>query len=170
MMLLWGYAHEAWPNYDLPRPGSPEALAREEAWMDQLGDLSGELIREALNVQHIAQRDWFPPLGVIREEALFLAGHVGPPDAGLAWEEVQRQIRKVGYDPDRDPEWSHPAIAAAVKAVGWRVLCMSREDDSGRFWQWKDIYGSASKRIDQQLKPPAPGLARYEKPRELPGG
>lgn len=45
------------------------------------------------------------------------------PAAELAWREVLAAVGRYGRD--RRPEWSSPAIAEAVEAVGWRDICLS---------------------------------------------
>lgn len=44
-----------------------------------------------------------------------------------AWAEVMAAIRDVGIY--REPQWSSPAVAAAVRAFGWEVLCQTELDD-----------------------------------------
>lgn len=47
------------------------------------------------------------------------------PDPDQAWTEVRLQVAKVGVY--REPSFSHPAIAQAVLAIGWREICASTE-------------------------------------------
>lgn len=57
------------------------------------------------------------------------------PLAAEAWGEVVRQISRVGRD--GQPQFSHPLIERAVKALDWRELCNSENQvaDRARFIQ-----------------------------------
>lgn len=171
MYALWGYAHEAWQNFALPEPGSDAERMRATVWHDELADLPAQAIRDALHEPDLARREWFPPLGLIRERALLAtaraAGVPLPPDTDVAWLEVGRQIRAVGHR--GSPEWSHPAVAEAVAAVGWRVLCMGDEGDPMLFRQWRDFYALAAARHRDAVTP-GPSLNGAGHLRGLPSG
>lgn len=49
------------------------------------------------------------------------------PDIAVAWGEVRRAVGTRGRD--REPEWTHPRIAGAVAAIGWRSICDSDTSD-----------------------------------------
>lgn len=51
------------------------------------------------------------------------------PDADQAWEEARRAAGSVGSY--RSPSFSHPAIAEAVKAIGWMDICQTPIDQLG---------------------------------------
>ena len=83
--------------------------------------------------QAIDTRKFFPTIGELTDIISELAN--GPDDlAETAWNEVQAEVRRVGYQPNRTfrngvwyepakPEFSSPRIAEAVSSVGWKVIC-----------------------------------------------
>ena len=65
-------------------------------------------------------------------ELLALIGtqRVGPdlvPEA--AWTEVLAEVRRVGHYRASERQFSHPLIAEAVNAIGWRDICLSESPD-----------------------------------------
>lgn len=47
------------------------------------------------------------------------------PDSDEMLAEVTRAVQRRGYQAGPPKQWSHPAVAAAVRAIGWRDLCLS---------------------------------------------
>lgn len=72
----------------------------------------------------ITECDYFPRVSVLRRAILAADPGCYLPDAAVAWAEVMTQLRESGFE---SPKFSHPAIGAAVKAIGWRNLCNSHE-------------------------------------------
>lgn len=105
------------------KPVDPAAAG---VWADMLPDVSSEDGARALRA-HIATSPHFPTIADIRRRV----GSKRSPqiDAGSAWGEVQRSISSQGRY--RNPQWSHPAIAHAVNAIGWIAICDSDTDDAG---------------------------------------
>lgn len=140
VLMLIQYAAERWPSFRLPE--TQEALdVRVLAWSDALGDLDVTAVRAAMVS---LGGEFCPALDRLRVEALRLADpDAGMPSFGDAWAEVKQEISRVGsYG---QPEWSHPAIANAVRAVGgWKTLCMMEIRDEG-VWigHWRRVYGDA---------------------------
>ncbi len=115
-----------------PREPMTEAqLALYEAY---LANYAFSVVRAAV-VRHIAQSPWFPRVS----DLLSAMAAEGTVDVDRAWAEVQRTIRSVGAY--RQPHWSHPAIAAAVEAMGWEVLCHSTspEVDRAHFFRFFEV-------------------------------
>lgn len=63
--------------------------------------------------------------------------------AEVAWSEVLREVRRVGYQPYRvfrngefmdppKPVFSSPVIAETVESVGWKLICTSDEPEEVR--------------------------------------
>lgn len=103
-----------------------------------LAPYSSDAVQTAA-LRHIAQSPWFP-----RVSDLLALIHEGDQlDSDAAWAEVQRQIRAVGYY--GQPTWSHPAIAAAVDALGWDRLCTSTQPQTDRA-HFLRFYATAQKR------------------------
>ena len=84
-----------------------------------------DTVRNAV-LRHIAQSPWFPRIS----DLLALIAEPDTVSADQAWAEVQRQIRSVGVY--GTPQWSHPAIAAAVTALGWEAVCRSTNPEADR--------------------------------------
>lgn len=101
-------------------------------------------VRDAVLI-HIQTSPWFPRISdivgrVTKHEQL---------DADEAWGEVLTQIRKVGYY--RTPEWSHPALADAIQAMGWQDLCMSDNAEADRAHFMKFYQIAQTRRREQKL-------------------
>lgn len=168
--MLWLYAHEVWPKlFELP--ASPMvADVKWQVWQDILGDLDAGLLRRAITAAASSQ---YPPSpGELRTLALRLrsieANESLAPDPDEAWAEVRKAFHRVGrYG---TPQWSHPALAAAVDAMGWEQLCDSPDGDPTTRAQFRGFYESARARI-VAAEHPMPGLARgRETPALVRGG
>lgn len=79
----------------------------------------------------------------IAEIADIIANAAAGPDdlAETAWTEVQREIKRVGYQPNRifhngdwydppKPKFSNERIAEAVESIGWKTICHGELDES----------------------------------------
>jgi len=119
-------------------PKEPMTEAQIALYEAFLMDYPGPVVRAAV-LRHIAQSPWFPRIS----ELLALIHEGDQLDADAAWAEVQRQIRTVGYY--GQPTWSHPAIAAAVDALGWDTLCRSTNPEADRA-HFLRFYALAQKR------------------------
>lgn len=115
---------------------------------------------EAVVVEHARTGAPFPPaVGVITERVLTLrerADGTYAPDPDQALAEVMAGVRQGGLnllDPKRQPkhEWSHPAVATAVRAMGWRDICLSDKPDVVRA-QFLRVYGDARVRITAERR------------------
>lgn len=149
-----------WPTV----PVQPsDADVRVRVWQHVLADIDyAEAF--AVAVEYSRTGVPFPPApGLIAERALSLREQVAgtyAPDADQAVAEVMAGIRHGGLnllDPRRDPrhEWSHPAVAAAVRAMGWRDMCMSDKPDVVRS-QFLRVYADARARhVTEQRRTPA---------------
>jgi hypothetical protein len=152
--VLWLYMAEVWPHYRVPETVE-EIELREQVWLDLLGDLEPNLVRAV--IANMATREFAPTPGQIREaadEAVARMRHEHAPDPDEAWREVRMAV---GVHIFRDgeeagPEWSHPAIADAVRAMGWRDFCNSPTDDSA-IWRahFLRFYGTAVTRHRRQV-------------------
>jgi hypothetical protein len=117
---LLAIASEAYPGRFSARE-STVAL-----WQGLLGDIAAPEAANAL-LEHIAESAMPPTISDIRRRVA--DRRVSAPAPGDAWGEVRRKIDSVGRY--RSPEWSHPAIASAVEAIGWQVLCDTPVDQAG---------------------------------------
>jgi hypothetical protein len=67
------------------------------------------------------------------------------PDRGDAWIEVNSAIKSHGRY--QSPQWSHQAVAGAVKIIGWWGLCMSENQETLRSQFWK-VYDEQRQKYD----------------------
>jgi len=107
----------SFPNF----PTKPQTVMAYHLALEDLPyDAVQAAVREALKVLK-----FFPTPAELRQivadKLLFL------PSAEEAWGEVTRQIRDVGMY--GTPRWSCGAVQAAVRAIGYRVLCLTDHDD-----------------------------------------
>lgn len=87
----------------------------------------------------IAESKWLPTVAEIRDRVAEEAVGANAPE--LAWEEVLRQVRRVGsYG---TPTFSDPCTERAVASLGWRAICDSRSDDWTRRAQFIRAYQAA---------------------------
>jgi len=97
-----------------------------DAWIEFMRDVTPEEGVPAMR-QHITESRFFPTVADIRQ--LVAKGRVEPVDVARAWEEVRRGLVRCGSY--HEPAWTSEAIGAAVRALGWREICMTREEDMG---------------------------------------
>lgn len=91
------------------------------AYCAMLADVPIDDLRRAA-VWCIANSQWFPAVSELRA-AIAETAEDRAPDADEAWNQVLREIRRVGSW--GNPEFSHSAITMAVEGVGWKDICMS---------------------------------------------
>lgn len=71
---------------------------------------------------------WLPTIADIRGEVHAAAS---PRRTGAeAWEDVRKEIGRTGYY--REPKFGDPAVAAIVRGLGWRELCLSENPAADR--------------------------------------
>lgn len=99
-----------------------------EVWHDLLSDLDADACRGAVRDLLLTAERW-PSPATVRRRVAERAGLLAP-SGGQAWGEVQTAARESGWT--GAPVWSHPAIAAAVAALGWRNICLSEMPDTMR--------------------------------------
>ena len=101
-----------------------------EAWSLMLGDLDPVLAKAAI-IKVCRESDFFPSVARIVAAARELDPGVEKlPTAAEAWEEVMRLMRD--YGPYRCPVYSCDAVRRAVRAIGWRQLCMGENVEADR--------------------------------------
>jgi hypothetical protein len=144
--MIWLYMAEVWPNYQAPPDAEAESI-RFQVWADVLGDLEAGQIRGA--IVKLAREPFPPTVGALREAVLALTGAAdgsAAPDIDQAWAEVMAGIQTYGFSAG-PPDWSHPAITAAVEAVTWRRLCL--DDNLGMLHaHFRDFYRPAAARTE----------------------
>ncbi len=156
-LLLYG--SKLWGR-QFPVPTERQDLAlTQQVWSDMLGDFDSRDVRAAMVAW---QGDWPPNPGQLRRATQEFVrrsnGDAGVPDLDQAYAEVLEAVRRIGYT--GSPEWSHPAVAQAVRAVGgWRAICESDNEPALRA-HFAQMYRSASARITRESEVVAPAISR----------
>jgi hypothetical protein len=120
---------------------------RTALYVAALDDLPGDVLHLAV-LDLIRTTRYMPRVAEVRRAVLDL---VRPrrPDAGEAWAEVLDAIRSLGRH--GRPEWSHPLIGDAVRAVGgWRWLCDSTNPTADRA-RFLDAYARLAERDEHDV-------------------
>lgn len=108
-----------------------------EVYFQDLKDIpADELLIGAQHCRSESGRKFAPSTGEIRGAVAELRGlSSNVPSSFQAWQEVLKQFSDTGYY--GTPQWSHPLVEQAVRAMGWRELCMSENQiaDRARFIQ-----------------------------------
>ena len=108
--------------------GQAKDTARAAIYREYLDDLSPAEVADA--VAHALQSGgrFLPTISELR--AYIAESKCDLPDADVAWGEVLRAVSRWGRY--RIPQWSSPAMAEAVEAVGWQAICDSENQDVTR--------------------------------------
>jgi hypothetical protein len=108
-----------------------------EIYYQTLKDIPADELRAAaLHSVSEAGRKFAPSVGELRGAVMELRGYsANVPSSFEAWREVLQQVSNVGYY--GTPQFSNPMVERAVKALGWREICMSENQiaDRARFVQ-----------------------------------
>jgi hypothetical protein len=148
VLQLIAAARMLWPSWRDAPSTQEEASLMGDTWLAVLDDIPNDLAYAALTMLSAEGREFVPPAGVVRREAIMLrARSTGdlPPGADEAWREVRQAIeRGAGAD------WSHPCIGETVAAIGWYELRTSANQDSLRAHFMK-FYGEATERHHRDL-------------------
>jgi hypothetical protein len=118
IVALIAAAHPQWPS-------TPETVA---VYRQMLSDVTYEQALSAVQ-DLIATEDRWPSVASIRRRIALRAG-VLPPSPSNAWQEVSDAISNGGRS--TLPQFSHPAIKAAVAAIGWWELCNTTNPSATR--------------------------------------
>jgi hypothetical protein len=125
MFLVAAY----WPHWPVPETEKVRN-ALIGAWHRQLGDLDASVVTAAVDALSARGDKFAPGPGEVRKLAMELSQPKPLLDVDEAWAEVLERIGSVGRY--LTPEWSHPAIAGAVLAMGWVRLCESEDHMADR--------------------------------------
>lgn len=98
----------------------------------------------------------FPPTpGQIAERVLTLREQrdgTAAPDIDRALAEVRHYVTTRGVSYGQPEKWSHPAVAAAVAAIGWPELCTGGDTARAHFLRAYEA-ARARHRADQRMAP-----------------
>lgn len=119
----------------------PDAKITEDVRRNYAAGLSHLSYQEAERaaLDCVRNQKWFPKVAELCDAA---AEHSIPVDPEVGWEEVMREVKRVGYKPlpvfrngvMEDPpqrQFSSPLIERAVNAVGWDAICFAQTDKIG---------------------------------------
>ena len=100
------------------------------AWSLMLADLD-PVVAKAAVIKVCRESDYFPSVARI----VAAAEELDPrnekiPTAAEAWEEVEKLI--IQFGPYRAPQYSCDTVRRAVRAIGWRQLCMGENIEADR--------------------------------------
>jgi hypothetical protein len=111
----------AFPNREIPE----ETVV---LYTERLSSLPAEAVCLAID-RLIDTSRFFPTIAEIK--AAMVEAVVEPGFAELAWGEVIREVRRVGFGRTAQgrPRFSSPLIGKAVAAVGWETICMSEHPE-----------------------------------------
>jgi len=142
-------------------PGGQATAETLVLYADRLADLDPAdvvaAIDRLINTAKPKYGNYFPSIAEIRE--LAVVGGTTDGAAELAWAEVLREVRRVGWnnrgffrdgvhhDPPK-PQFSSAITEAAVESVTWRMICLSEEPERVReqfLWTWKNLASRAIK-------------------------
>lgn len=113
-------------------------------------DLDAGLVLAAVEALAAEGREFAPPPGVVRLRATTLA-HPALPELDQALKEVADAVSSVGIY--RTPEFSHPAIQAAVDAITWQEVCNSTNPEAFRA-HFLRLYGTTGERAKREAASP----------------
>lgn len=113
---------------------------------------------EAALIEHSRGGATFPPPpGAVMQTVLQMrevAAGTAAPDPDEALRIVMRQVQRRGARGVEPKQWRHPAIAAAVAAIGWKELCLSTNPEATRA-HFLRLYESARTRtVGEQRRSP----------------
>ena len=93
-----------------------------ELWVECLAPYDGAAVRRAA-IRHMARSPYWPKLSDLIQPI----AQAGLVDADEAWAQVLAEVRRVGWY--GAPTFSDPAVAQAVKHLGWQAICESTQPD-----------------------------------------
>ncbi|HEU4727652.1 MAG TPA: replicative helicase loader/inhibitor [Kofleriaceae bacterium] len=136
---------------------TPETVGVYERMLADLDYAAAQAAVERL----IATARFLPTVAEIRDAALTMhAGETRP--GGDAWGDVLRAIGRYGYarTPGMDFQFADPVIAECVRAMNWRELCVSenQQADRARFIELYDKLAAQGRR--KQLSESLPAAQR----------
>lgn len=117
-------------------------------------DLRAEEVLAAVEQLAADGERYAPNPGQVRKAAVELAARASGDchEADEALAEVFAAVARIGYY--RRPEWSHPAIASTVEALGgWQAVCLDENPEAFRA-HFLRLYGVAATRVARERVAP----------------
>lgn len=114
-------------------PQYPVTKETVQVYNDLLADLEYVQVEKAVRDLLMTTDRWLSVAAIRRRAAE--NGKVLAPSKAAAWAEVRDACATHGRQ--SRPEFSHPAIAEAVRTIGWYDICMSTNQDTLRSQFWR---------------------------------
>jgi hypothetical protein len=149
----------AYPNFT-----TSEATA--SVYETLLRDLDADVAKAAIE-RLICTSRFMPTIAEIREMCVTVR-HGTVRTGAEAWGDVGIAIRRFGSY--RAPKFDDPAVAQAVKCLGWRNLCLGSSNDAADRARFCEIYDSITKQEREQEALPPALQGKPNGGRELPAG
>jgi hypothetical protein len=137
----------------IERDRRPEDLvAMFELYAELLGDLDPALLKAAA-MQVMTECKFFPAVAELREKAIALTERANAqPDQTQAWDELMREVRRVGFMDWPRAQFSTPLIREIAK-VYWRDACMTPEENLPTVRaQFRDSYNIRVRRLAEDAR------------------
>lgn len=157
------FMNEKWGSILYPLPTTEEQWElRARVWLEHLSDVDAEIVHAAVLAM---PGEFAPNVSQVRAAALRLSSNNPAPDPDEMLAEVWATIAKVGYV--GTPTWSHPAVEAAIAAVGgWLEVCKSDNPEAMRA-HLRQAYATAAQRTTNSTPPLVSQLVSSPPTREL---
>ena len=128
-------------------PNTQVSEATVAVYLRLLRDIQPDDLQVAVD-QAIATCKFMPTVAELRDTLHGLTA-IGQLSWGEAWEDVQKEMRRIGsYG---GPAFSNELTAAVVRSMGWKVLCASENPQTDRA-QFRDMYNALAARRDSEQK------------------
>lgn len=137
----------------IERDKTPEQLS--EMWdiyAELLDDLDPILLKRAA-LQVMTETRFFPSIAELREKAISIREAANEtPDYTQAWNELIREVKRVGYMSWPETQFTTPLIREVAKTF-WRDACLSPEDNLSTVRaQFRDTYNARIKRTAEEAR------------------
>ncbi len=145
---MWGLLAIEYPEYG-KQMTTPQVRAQIDLYTRLLADIPDEVLIAAA-LKHTRTCKWFPKVSELCEVA-FSMMEVGIKTAEEAWNEVTKEMRRVGYY--GNPDFTCQEIYDAVNTFGWENMC-SAEDHSvlrAHFYRTYETYLKRSREERRML-------------------
>lgn len=126
-------------------PKEPMTKPQVELYATLLAPYAVTAVRDAA-LTHVQKSPWFPRVSDLVGQ--LEVGTTRDPDQG--WAEVLRQVRCEGWC--GTPQWSGPAVAEAVQALGWQEICASDNQEATRAHFLRFYERSRQRQQDTRLR------------------
>lgn len=121
-----------------------------DAYAKLLADVDASMLATAAE-QACNESEFFPTVAAIRKKIHAINAIANPiPDHTQAWDEMMREVRRVGYEAWMDTRFSTEMIREIVK-IYWRDACLTDIDNMNTLRaQFRDSYNARVSRMEQQ--------------------